>query len=82
MIVGAQRAPLYNAGNPLAGHAIAFAIASASLLCITFCITLMPLICDAITLHLLLPLYLFARQYLLNIFVGIPYLLYLFPQNS
>ena len=32
MIVGAQRAPLYNAGNPLAGHAIAFAIAFASLL--------------------------------------------------
>ena len=32
MIVGALRAPLDNAGNPLAGHAIAFAIAFASLL--------------------------------------------------
>ena len=32
MIVGARRAPLYSAGNPLAGHAIAFAIAFASLL--------------------------------------------------
>ena len=43
MIVGAQRAPLDNAGNPLAGRAIAIAIAFASLDAPYKYITLMPI---------------------------------------
>ena len=48
MIVGAQRAPLYIAGNPLAGLAIAIAIALHLLLLPLLSVTLMPLFCDAI----------------------------------
>ena len=44
MIVGARRAPLYIAGNPLAGLAIAMQLPLHLLLLPLFSVTLMPLV--------------------------------------